>query len=132
MSDKNPSYVTLHAALAEHLDSNQMEALMHLLKDAHISERLQTARGIKTHLAEVMDQVQEGVPQLIKRVNDEFPVLVISLETVAEALHPTRGESLWEAMHGREPVKAVDLPSLKRLPRERLKLPMALTQPTEA
>jgi len=135
MTQKHFSPTDLAAALNREFDASQLGLLTRLLRDAQILPELQSARGIKANLANAMDYVQHGVPQLIRRASDRLPLLVISLESLAEAIPAEPAEppvSLWASIHGHSAPTVVEAPMLRKFPSKPLKLPGHLNVSSKA
>ncbi len=121
----------LEQAISSEFGPDLSAELLQLLDGVEPKEDLWTARGIKSNLAELITEAQQGEPQLIKRSIDELPVLVISLRSVVEHFQPRNQVSFWEHMRkGMRPVKP--LPALKDLPLESLTLPRHAARVAEA
>lgn len=99
----------LNDGISKVFEKERLELVKRLVRALKVKPELYTARGIKANLAAMLDGAAQGEPQLIKRAGDELPMLVISLDSMADALLQELKPpmSFWDAIKDQlEPVNA--------------------------
>ena len=117
--------------IAEELTEEDAVHLLILVNEAAREHRIWSARGLKENLAQVLDGVISGRPQIIRRTNDTEPMVLISVKHLVEAFKPTKPFTLWDSIRQSFPSDLSILPDVQAAPIDKRSLPSLSAQHAE-